>query len=309
MTGVGAKARLPRPGLCPRPDYMVSGGMLSGLCEIAERYDLFLIDQWGVLHDGETPLPGAIGALEGLREMGKPVVLLSNSSRRAEVGVANLERIGVDRSLYGHLVTSGEEVWACLRARMEPFYRSLGRRCFMFTWAGDRGLSEGQNLVRADDIADADFILAAGTGGEPVAEYEDRLRAAAARDLPMICANSDFVSLAPDGSTAVCTGSIARRYEELGGRVRWHGKPDSSVYETCLSLFPEARRVIGIGDSMHHDIGGARGAGIDSLFVAAGIHAAELGIKWGETPDEDRLEALYKEFGLRPDYLIPVFRW
>jgi HAD superfamily hydrolase (TIGR01459 family) len=289
---------------------MVSlGKPVAGLSDIATDYDLFLIDQWGVLHDGETPYAGAIGALEGLRESAKPVILLSNSARRTQVGIANLDRIGIDRSLYGHLVTSGEEVWACLRARNEPFYKALGRRCFMFTWAGDRGLSEGNDLVRADGIADADFILLAGTSGKPVSDYEDRLRAAAARGLPMICANSDFVSLAPDGSMAICPGSIARRYEELGGAVRWHGKPDKSVYRTCLSLFPEAKRVIGIGDSLHHDIGGAKAAGIDSLFVAGGIHAPELHLDRGGMPAAERLEELYARTGQWPDYVMPVFRW
>jgi HAD superfamily hydrolase (TIGR01459 family) len=282
---------------------------IAGLAGIADRYDLFLVDQWGVLHDGETPLPGAIRALEGLRDMGKPVIILSNSARREQVGIANMERIGFGRSLYNHLVTSGEEVWACLRTRSEPFYQSLGRRCFMFTWAGDRGLSEGQDLVRADDIADADFILAAGASGKPLSQYEDLLRAAAARGLPMVCANSDFTSLAPDGTMTICPGGIARRYEELGGRVRWHGKPGRSVYETCLALCPGAERIIGIGDSLHHDIAGARNAGIDSAFVAGGIHMRELGIAYGETPDPDRLAALFEEAGQQPDYAMPVFRW
>lgn len=282
---------------------------IAGLAEIADQYELFLVDQWGVLHDGETPCPGAIAGLEGLRELAKPVVLLSNSARRTTVGIANLDRIGVDRSLYSHLVTSGEETWACLRARKEPFYAALGRRCFMFTWAGDRGLSEGQDLVRAEGIADADFILAAGTSGKPVSDYEDTLQAAVARDLPMVCANSDFTSIAPDGTMAVCPGSIARRYEELGGRVRWHGKPDRSVYQTCLALYPAARRIIGIGDSLYHDIGGAARAGIDSLFVAGGIHMPTLGIAWGEAPDPERLAALLEETGQSPDYVIPTLRW
>ena len=50
-------------------------------------------------------------------------------------------------------------------------------------------------------------------------------------------------------------------------------------------------------------------AGIDSLFIAAGVHAQALGIDWGETPDPARLDALYAEIGQRPDYTAPVFRW
>jgi ribonucleotide monophosphatase NagD (HAD superfamily) len=125
----------------------------------------------------------------------------------------------------------------------------------------------------------------------------------------MVCANSDFVSVSPDGSMQICPGTVARRYEELGGRVRWHGKPDISVYETCFALFPDAKRILGLGDSLYHDIAGAARAGIDSLFVAGGIHAPDLGIERGETPTQDRLEALYRETGQTPDYVIPTFRW
>ena len=54
----------------------------SGMAEVASRYDGFLVEQWGVLHDGTTPYPGAIACLERLRAVGKRVVLLSNSGRR-----------------------------------------------------------------------------------------------------------------------------------------------------------------------------------------------------------------------------------
>jgi len=281
---------------------------IAGLAEIADAYDLFLIDQWGVLHDGETPYPGAIEALRVLGEVGKPVVILSNSARRAAQGVERMEEIGIDRGLYAHLVTSGEETWQHLRERPDDFYRGLGRRCLLYSWGVDRGLTDGVGVETVDSVEEADFILNAGTNGEPVEWYEPELRAAAARGLPMICANPDLVSVSPEGELIITPGTVARRYEALGGYVRWHGKPDRSVYETCFRLYPQAKRILGIGDSLHHDVAGARGAGIDALFIAAGIHAPDLGIAWGDDPAEERLEAAYAEAGYRPDYVIPTFR-
>ena len=37
--------------------------ILAGVGELADAYDGFIVDVWGVLHDGVTPYPGAIDAL------------------------------------------------------------------------------------------------------------------------------------------------------------------------------------------------------------------------------------------------------
>jgi HAD superfamily hydrolase (TIGR01459 family) len=117
--------------------------MLSGLSEIAGDYDLFLVDQWGVIHDGETPYPGAIEALRRLRALGRPIVILSNSARRVHVGVAKMEALGIPQDLYDRLITSGELTWRALHERSDPFHAGLGRRCLLLSWGDDRGLTGG----------------------------------------------------------------------------------------------------------------------------------------------------------------------
>lgn len=285
--------------------------IIEGLSAVADRYALFLVDQWGVLHDGESPHDGAIEALQNLRAAGKKIVILSNSGKRLVQTLPRMNDMGFGPDCFDHCVTSGEEVWRALDARAEPFYAALGRRCFMFSWDGDTSLIDGLNLEGTGDIAEADFILNAGTrsGAFDVSEYEPVLREAVVRDLPMICANPDFVSVAPDGTMNICPGATARRYEELGGKVDYRGKPHAPVYRRCLTHEPAARPVLAIGDSLYHDIGGANAAGIDSLFVAGGIHRSDAGLDETTALDPTRLDALYKKEGQRATYAMAHFGW
>ena len=117
------------------------------------------------------------------------------------------------------------------------------------------------------------------------------LRRSLARDLPMICANPDLVVM--HGTKLVlCAGALAEWYENEGGKVRWHGKPYRSVYDSCLALLgiTDRSRVLAVGDSLRTDIAGAAAAGLDSLFVIGGIHADEFGVVPDREPDLARIE-------------------
>ena len=63
--------------------------ILQGMHAVAERYDGFVLDLWGVVHDGVTVFPGVIDALERLRDASKKLVFLSNAPRRAESSQRN----------------------------------------------------------------------------------------------------------------------------------------------------------------------------------------------------------------------------
>ena len=282
--------------------------LIDHLREIAGDYDLFLIDQWGVIHNGHTLLPGARDAFEALRRDGKSIVLISNSSRRASVSEAALTALGIDRALYDDVVTSGEVAWRQMKERTDPFYAALGGTCFLVSWLPDSVFHEGQDFAPVDTLDAASFVLLAGTKA-PLAEYEEMLQAAARRGLPMVCLNRDMVSVAPDGTLIDCAGKLAARYEELGGAVRYNGKPGSEMYQACLAVAPSKSPPLAIGDSLHHDIAGANGAGIESVLITSGIHAAELGVEDGGALSAERLEALCTEYGGRPDYAMFRMTW
>jgi HAD superfamily hydrolase (TIGR01459 family) len=285
---------------------------VAGLRTLAADYDGFILDLWGVLHDGFKPFPGVVAGLERLIESGKRVVILSNAPRRAHEVIARLTEIGIRPGLYHHVMSSGEEAWQHLARRDDPFYAALGRRCYHIGPPRDDGMLADLGLTRIAEIEAAEFILNTGPWGweETVGHYEARLQAARARDLPMVCANPDLV-VSHGGRLVICAGSLAQRYEELGGRVRWHGKPHPSVYHTCLALLevPDRRRILAVGDSLRTDIAGANGAGIASLLVAGGIHAEEFGLGEGGVPDAARLAAAIAASGHAPDYVMPRFAW
>lgn len=286
--------------------------LLAGLHEIAADYDGFILDLWGVLHDGSKPYPGVIDALERLKSAGKRRVILSNAPRRAETVAARMAEIGIPASLYDAIHSSGEEAWQHLKRRDDPFYAPLGRRCYHLGPTRDDAMMDGLGVEHVKDVEEADFLLNTGPWGweETVADYEPLLRGAAERRLPMICANADLVVM-HQGHMMICAGALAQRYEELGGRVRWHGKPFPSVYATCFELMglADRRRIVAVGDSLRTDIAGANGAGIDSLLVTGGIHAEEFEIAGSARPDADRVHRAAAVSGARPTAILPRFSW
>lgn len=283
--------------------------LIDGIGGIADDYDLFLLDQWGVLHNGETVHPQAVSALRHLRDAGKRVILISNSSKPSANSVANLERMGIERDLYQDVVTSGELAWRDMKAADHPYFKTLGSRCYMFARDGDTSFVEGLPYTVVESVDDADFLLLSGTTDATTGIYEEALQAGATRNLPMICLNRDFVSVSPEGKLAECSGMVARRYEALGGAVRYYGKPGREIYDACLELAPGVQQAIGIGDSLHHDIAGGRALGIDTIFVTAGIHAFDLGIRPGEAPGSAALSDLCRKEDVWPTYAMAQFAW
>jgi len=286
--------------------------LIRGVGALAPRYDGFILDLWGVVHDGVAPLPGALECLRGLIEAGKRIVLLSNAPRRAEDVVERIDRIGVPVGLYHNVMSSGEEAWQHLAQRDDSFYAALGWRCLHIGSERDIGIREGLGLELVETAEEAEFILNTGPADwdDRVEDYAPLLGRALERALPMVCANPDLVVIHGD-RLAVCAGALAQWYEERGGSVRWHGKPFRSVYETCFGLLgiDDLSRILAIGDSLRTDIAGAAGAGIDSVLIAGGIHADEFGAMDGQPPDLERIAAALRGASYCPVAVARSFCW
>ena len=91
----------------------------------------------------------------------------------------------------------------------------------------------------------------------------------------------------------------------MGGVVHLYGKPHLPIYramEAALDCAPE--RLLMVGDSLHHDIHGATGAGWDSVLIQAGVHAPDL-----QDLTTRSVAALAQREGVAPPtYALPLLR-
>jgi HAD superfamily hydrolase (TIGR01459 family) len=252
---------------------------IAGLHQIADRFDSVLLDQWGALHDGRQVFPAARSCVERLQAAGKRVLILSNSGKRADENIGRLAKLGLPRSSYDALLTSGEAAWQGLRSRTEPPFNMLGRRCLLITRGPDPSIVNGLDLELVADVSAADFIFLAGVDdrrAEPET-WRPLLAEAVQRQLPMLCANPDLTMFAATG-LAPAPGALGQLYESLGGQVHYIGKPHAPIFAAALRALgsPAAGRVLVVGDSLDHDVLGGNRAGMLTALIASGVHAAAL---------------------------------
>ena len=280
---------------------------LPGFAALATQYDGFILDLWGVIHDGVNPLPGAIDTLTRLRALGKRSVLLSNAPRRAWAAQESMRGMRIADDLYDGILTSGEAVWLALRDRPDGWWSALGSRVYHLGPERDRNVMDDLGLTIVDHPAEARFVLNTGPNdlGDPTttADFEATLQACHVAHLPMVCGNPDM-EVIRGGRRIMCAGALAARYTELGGDCRMLGKPDPAIYRPVLRMLevPPAR-VLAVGDALNTDITGAQRVGLDSCWVLGGIHATAT------QGDPERASAAAKAAGLSPVAIIPGFGW
>jgi HAD superfamily hydrolase (TIGR01459 family) len=284
----------------------------DGLSEIAERYQGFIIDQWGVLHDGGEPYPGALDCLRNLRGLGVRIVLLSNSGKRAAFNQKRLAAMGYDDSLYDAVVTSGEACWQSLKDKTEPGFEDIGSKCYLWARGGDLSHVEGLDIEAVDKAEDADFLFLAGVPDYAgIDAYLPALEIGAKRGLVLICANPDIIAIYPNGGRGMAPGGVAKRYEEMGGKAVYVGKPHRPVYDLCLKKLDglATDAILGIGDSMQHDIAGGNGIGIDTLLLTHGVLRDAFADAKDEASRQTAVDRLEEEYRARPRWVLPSFVW
>jgi HAD superfamily hydrolase (TIGR01450 family) len=241
---------------------------MTALGALPDRYRLILCDIWGVVHDGVSLYPGSAERLAAWRGEGRTIILITNAPRTAEAVADQLDRIGLPRTCWDGIETSGEAGIAALLALDEPV-GFLGTK-------SDRAILEGRGLT----LVPHGYRHLAGVGLEEarptVADYTEELARLAASGMVFHCLNPDRV-VVRGGVSEPCAGALADIYIALGGEVIWYGKPHKTIYRHALALGgnPPLEAVLAIGDSLQTDILGAAGMGIDAVFVTGGIHGGD----------------------------------
>lgn len=255
----------------------------SSIAPFANNARVWFLDIWGVIHDGVRPFASAVAAAQRFRETGGHVILVSNSPRTTAGVVEQLDRIGVARSAYDAVVTSGDVTRGLIAAAAQPlFHLGPGR---------DLPLYAGLDVTLGEAAA-ARTISCTGLFDDTTEtpdDYRELLAAFRAHDVPMICANPD-VTVERGGRTIWCAGGIAQAYEASGGAVAYAGKPYPPIFAQACERASELAgaavplsHIIMIGDGITTDIAGAAAAGIGALLILGQTRAA--------TMDSDALQA------------------
>lgn len=286
--------------------------LLNGISEIADRYDLFICDVWGVVHNGLAPYEGFLDCLANLHAHGCRVALLSNAPRPVPTVMDELARIGVPKDAYDLLLTSGDAARQALLAREDDWHAALGRRYYHLGPERNGPTLDGVGEEAA--LADAEYIVCTGLFDdetEQAEDYREMLSGAASRGLPLLCTNPDIIVMRGE-QILPCAGAVAELYAQLGGEVRRYGKPYPEIYDELfarLSSAPEKSRCLMVGDTFTTDVKGAIAAGLDSLWVAGGVHAEDVGYQDGGPLDGELIARVATTEGSLPTMAIGAMRW
>lgn len=284
--------------------------IIQSLDEISARYDALFVDLWGCLHNGVRAFPAAIEALSRYKSGGGKVLLLTNAPRPKPSVMVQLDRLGVPTEIWDDIVSSGDAAQAAMLSG------AVGRKVYHIGPAKDDGffteIAEdlaGLGTVTRVPLEEAEGIVCTGPFHEETEtpeDYRGPFLYAKAKGLKLLCANPDIV--VDMGDTRIyCAGALAAYYTEMGGESLYFGKPYPPIYDLArrrLAALADVApsRILAIGDGIQTDIKGALGEDIDSLFLTAGLAAAQTMTEGA--PDREKLDSFFEASALTPTYAM-----
>lgn len=251
--------------------------LISGFKEILHKYDLFIVDVWGVLYSegAAGTFPCVIPLLEEISRLNKKLTFLSNAPRLVSHLISNMEKLHIPPTLYTNLHTSGMETKLLFE---ENAFRNLGSKCYLL--GVSRGLVEESGYIEVvDNLDNADFVIFSSLDvRDDLNYYSGFLDKLIARKLPVLCPNPDVFVTDNTGKKLFCQGALAAMYENMGGYVKYVGKPHKEVYDRIFSWHPDITKdkIVVVGDNLDTDIKGGNMSGVDSVFIANGMYASQL---------------------------------
>ena len=274
--------------------------------DAADAFDVAVLDQWGVLHDGTTAYPQAAQAMLALHAAGKHIIVLSNSGKRSDLNRDRIAKRGLPIETVTKVVTSGEALWEDLTeqqleiAGVKPqvLYPICDYHNDAIDWAGKKTPIE----ISLDLNETVDAILLMGlTDGTAPDAYDDIFDEAIEMQMPLICSNPDKTSVR-DSALVISPGALADRYAAMGGEVVWYGKPYANVYRAVIRAFAKLppNRFLMVGDSLEHDIGGAQRVGFQSAWIRGGIHAHQFAESTNQEQIQEISEELVEQASVNP---------
>ncbi|MFL2679478.1 MAG: TIGR01459 family HAD-type hydrolase [Alphaproteobacteria bacterium] len=272
---------------------------IKKLEEIEDKYDVFLIDLWGVIHNGIELFQHVKLTLNRLKEKKKMIIFVTNAPRRSYVIEEQLQNFGLNKSYYDFVSSSGEITWLNVREKF------MNKNCYLIGPPRDYHLIDGLNLNLIDNhlSSDVDIIINTGPWGDSdrIENYTEILKNLVRFNPIMICSNPDKIVIRGK-NFMICAGLLAEFYEKIGGRVEYYGKPYNQIYQFCYKKIKKKNpKILIIGDSLDNDIKGANLQKIDSLLITDGIHRE---VNKNNKIDKDKLDDLIKKKNVIPNFYM-----
>ena len=265
---------------------------LKHLSEIFRTYDTFVIDLWGVMHNGIASNQKAIEAVDQLKKNSKKIVFLSNAPRPSDKVIDFLLKLKIDRKYLDNVMTSGEAAMYAINNN------KYGKKFYHLGPSRDTSVFEKVKENKTD-IENCDFILCTGLfdkHNNDLNYYKKFLSQQISKKL--VCTNPDLTVHRGDAEE-YCAGYIAKIFEDLGGEAVYYGKPYKEIYKMC---FGENEKVLAIGDNLRTDIKGANNLNKDCLFISDGVHRNEFN-------SNDDLELLLNKYRVKANYFQKELQW
>ena len=263
-----------------------------GLKSVANSYDVFFIDIWGVLHNGINLYQTSVEALDQIEKLNKKYILLTNAPRPNKTVMEFLKRMGLDDNKCNKVYTSGESALK----HLEKNYKE--KKFFHIGPPRDFDLFKLFKKNKISDIEKSDFILCTGlfADRENDLEYYKKLFKNLINK-KMICTNPDLI-VDKGEIREYCAGSVAKIFEDLGGKVEYFGKPYPPVYKQSINT--ENKKILCIGDNLNTDIKGANIQNFDSMLISSGIHKKEI---------KKDIESVQEKYNVKIDYYQSFLKW
>ena len=265
---------------------------LSHLSEIYKNYDTFIIDLWGVIHNGVALNSSAISAIEQLKNNSKKIVFLSNAPRPSSKVVNFLLKMNMDKKYLSNVMTSGEAAMHAINKNQ------FGKTFFHLGPPRDTSVFEKVKSNKTD-LESCDFIICTGLFDEhedDLEYYKNFLKKYISKKL--VCTNPDLI-VHRGNKEELCAGSVAKVFEKLGGEVVYFGKPYKEIYKMC---FNTNEKVLAIGDNLRTDIKGANNLNIDCIFISEGVHRDEY-------KNTSELEFLLNKYEVKANFFQKELKW
>ena len=278
---------------------------IQSLLDLINDYDLFLFDQWGVIHDGKNIFPKAEDVFLHLQNLKKQVVIISNSGKKSSDNISRMKKLGAKNTLNVPLITSGD-VCRDLLVNKKNYFKNFGDRYFVV--ATEYPLLSETQYQQVHSLEKSDFLLLCTTTNFDEYDLIDNIfNQAINLKLPLVCSNPDVLGISGE-DVHPSTGDLAIKYKKMGGKTHIIGKPGDEIFEFALnSTGIDKIKTLMIGDSLFNDIYGANQFNIDSLLITSGIHKKDF---LSNKKIEDIIKDIHSDFQNKgnPNYIMEILK-